>query len=170
MTRIETSRLVLRPLRADDRSWLASLHLDAGGVADDADRELDEALAHEQRHGFGHFVAELRDSGERVGIVELHLAGEGLVGIDPDEVEIGWIVGRDHRGAGLATEAARATAAHALDTLRLGQVVAYVRPENRASRRVVEKVGMRRRGAGRSRSGAPVDVFELARHGPGTPA
>ncbi len=158
---IVTDRLALRPLREDDRTWFVELHADAGGSREDAERELVEGLEHEGAQGFGHFVVERLDTGERAGIVELHRAGEGIVGIEADEVEIGWVLMQEHRGSGLATEAALAVAAHALGKLGFDQLVAYVRPENEASRRVVEKLGMRRRGPGRSRSGAEVEIFEL---------
>jgi RimJ/RimL family protein N-acetyltransferase len=169
MTRIETEHLVLRSLRRDDRSWLASMHVGAGGSPEDAELELEEALAHERAHGFGHLVAETPGTAEPVGVVELHLAGEGIVGIDPEEVEIGWIVLPDRRGEGVATEAAGAVAAWALDELALDHLVAYVRPENRASLRVVEKIGMRHRGTGRSRRGARVEIFELRSRDTGQP-
>jgi len=160
---IETDRLILRPLEVGDRDWLVALYAASGGSRDDAARELTEALEHERAHGYGHVVAELRDGGERVAVVELHRAGEGVVGIAPDEVEIGWLVAPAHRGVGVATEAARAVSGFALDQLGIEHLVAYVRPANAASRRVVEKIGMRRRGSGRSRSGAEVEIFELRR-------
>jgi RimJ/RimL family protein N-acetyltransferase len=158
---METKRLLLRPLRAVDRTWFVQLHAQAGGSPGSAERELDEAIEHELVHGFGHLVVETRAGGACVGIVELHRAGDGLVGISPEEVEIGWVVLEEHRGQGYATEAAAAVAHYALGELELDHLVAYVRQENLASLRVVEKLGMLRRGEGRSRSGAVVEVFEL---------
>jgi RimJ/RimL family protein N-acetyltransferase len=63
----------------------------------------------------------------------------------------------------VATEAAAAVAAHALDGLGLDHLVAYIRPADGASIRVAEKVGLARRGPGRSRSGDPVEIWELRR-------
>jgi RimJ/RimL family protein N-acetyltransferase len=161
MSPLRTHRLLLRPLRLEDREWLVDLYVEAGGTRGDADREVVDALAHARDHGFGHIVVELTATGERVAIVELHRAGEGLVGIAPDEVEVGWVVAAEQRGKGIATEAAGAVAAHALEALGIDHLVAYVRPANARSLRVVDKLGMRRRGSGRSRSGDAVDVFEL---------
>lgn len=163
MVSIETERLVLRALCADDSAWLVALYAAAGGSSDDAAREVDEALDHERVHGFGHLVATRTETGERIAVVELHHAGAGIVGIEPHEVEIGWVVERAHRSQGLASEAADAACRHALTTLGIDHLVAYVRPENVASLRVIEKLGMTRRGSGRSRSGAAVEVFELRR-------
>ena len=58
--------------------------------------------------------------------------------------EIGWAIGRPHQRRGYATEAARALLAHAFETLRCHRVVATCQPENVASWRVMEKLGMRR--------------------------
>jgi RimJ/RimL family protein N-acetyltransferase len=156
----ETKRLSLRPLVPDDRDWAVAVYAGVvGATREDAQRVVVVALAHERIHGFGHIVAELVATGERDAIDELHQAGEGLVGIDEGEVEIGWVVATEHQGRGIATEAASAVASEALD--RVDHVVAYVRPGNIASLRVVEKLGMRHRGPGRSRSGNHVEIFEL---------
>jgi ribosomal-protein-alanine N-acetyltransferase len=125
------------------------------------ERELAEALA-ARDEGLGWWVA-LEDDGP-VACVELHQAGAGLDGIAPEEVEIGWIVAEAERGRGLATEAARAVARHALEELRVPWLVAYVRPWNEASLRVAAKLGMVEEGRGRTRSGEPMLVFRLRRH------
>ncbi len=62
------------------------------------------------------------------------------------EVEIGWRLVRDAWGRGMASEAARAIGRHAFDTVRLPRLVADIAAENAASRRVAEKLGMRRVG------------------------
>jgi RimJ/RimL family protein N-acetyltransferase len=156
-----TRRLVLRPLCEADRDWLVALYVEAGETPEGAARELDDSLAHARVEGFGHYGVWLGD--EPTGVVELHRAGPGVEGIDPDEVEIGWIVAPAHRGRGIATEAAKAVAEHALDGLGLDHLVAYVRPPNAASIRVAAKVGLTRRGPGRARSGDPVEIWELRR-------
>ena len=59
-------------------------------------------------------------------------------------VEIGWRLDPAHWGVGLATEGAHACLVHAFTTLALSEVVSFTVPENKASRRVMEKVGMKR--------------------------
>jgi RimJ/RimL family protein N-acetyltransferase len=59
------------------------------------------------------------------------------------EVEIGWRFVTAARGRGYATEGAQAVLAHGLGTLALPRIVADIRPENAASCRVAEKIGMR---------------------------
>ena len=153
-----TERLVLRPLGADDLGWYTDT---IGGDADAAARELADDRAHRLARGFGHLVAVLRPGCEPVAVIELHRAGSGVVGIAPDEVEIGWVTDPARRGLGLATEAARAAAAHALADPAIDHLVAYVRPENTASLRVAAKLGMRERGPGRTRTGDPCVILEL---------
>jgi len=46
-------------------------------------------------------------------------------------------------GKGYATEAAKAALRHGFETLKLDRIIALAKPENVASRRVIEKIGMR---------------------------
>jgi 8-oxo-dGTP pyrophosphatase MutT (NUDIX family) len=82
--------------------------------------------------------------------VWLLFRGEEVVGdagfLGPPEggrVELGYSVLPDHRGKGYATEAARALVAWALGQPGVERVVADPELDNAASRRVLEKIGMR---------------------------
>jgi RimJ/RimL family protein N-acetyltransferase len=79
-----------------------------------------------------------RDSGELVG----HMVFHPWFGHAAHE--IGWVVSRGSQGQGYATEAARALLEYAFSTLRRHRVIATCQPENPASWRVMEKLGMRR--------------------------
>jgi RimJ/RimL family protein N-acetyltransferase len=138
---IQTQRLTLRRFTADDgpavhrymsdplvTRWLPEGRLDearAQAFADRNARRRPKALA----------VIE-RASGDLVGHMDFH----PWLGAR----EIGWAIGRPHQRQGYATEAARALLAHAFGTLRAHRVVATCQPENVASWRVMEKLGMRR--------------------------
>lgn len=63
-----------------------------------------------------------------------------------DDVELAYRLARAAWGRGIATEAAGALAAHALRTLGLPRLVAVTYPENRASQRVLDKLGFARHG------------------------
>jgi RimJ/RimL family protein N-acetyltransferase len=78
------------------------------------------------------------------------------------EVEIGWRLVRDAWGRGIASEAARAIVRHAFETVRLPRIVADIASENAASRRVAEKLGMRRVGHVKS-DGGSYDRYRLER-------
>jgi len=59
-----------------------------------------------------------------------------------NETEIGWWLAWEHWGKGIATEAARRVLTDAFSRAKLRRIVAIARPENAASRRVMEKIGM----------------------------
>jgi len=61
-------------------------------------------------------------------------------------LEIGWRLRRDRWGQGLASEAARAMAAFAFDTLKAPELYAVCVPENTASSKVMKRLGMRELG------------------------
>jgi [ribosomal protein S5]-alanine N-acetyltransferase len=60
----------------------------------------------------------------------------------PPDPEIGWWLFPDYWGQGLATEAARAVLAYGLETWNFPRVISIAQPANRASIRVMEKLGM----------------------------
>ena len=63
------------------------------------------------------------------------------------EIELGFGIVPEHRGRGYATEAAVALIAWGLEQEGVARIVARCDPSNAASIRVLEKAGMKRRGA-----------------------
>ena len=61
---------------------------------------------------------------------------------ETDEVEVGYALVKDCRGLGYASEAAEAFLTYGFEILNLKEIVAVARPENRASWRVMERLGM----------------------------
>jgi len=76
--------------------------------------------------------------------------------------EIGWRLRRDCWGRGLALEAAQALARHAFEALDAPLVCATRHPDNLASARVMDRLGMRHAGL-QPWDGEPVAVHELLR-------
>lgn len=64
----------------------------------------------------------------------------------PRTYEIGWVFHPAYHGKGYASEAARALLCYAFEVLNCHRVIATCQPENKASFRVMEKIGMRREG------------------------
>ena len=62
----------------------------------------------------------------------------------PNEAELGFRLARPYWGRGYATEAARGVCGYARDRLLLPRIIAIIDPDNVASVRVVEKIGMTR--------------------------
>jgi RimJ/RimL family protein N-acetyltransferase len=157
--RLSTQRLTLRQPTADD---LPAYVIVTNG--EDSEREHKDAVAHWRAHGFGPWLVEL--DGAPVGVVEVHYAGPGVTGIEPHEIEIGWATVQEHRGKGIATEAARAALDDAWERARPnhhGWIVAYIRPENAASLQVAERIGMRNEAEGLTRSCDPMLLYRVRR-------
>ena len=90
-----------------------------------------------ERVGFGMWVMELKATGESVGTAGL-IRREVL----PD-VDIGFAMLPQHRGKGLALEAARGVFEYATVTLGMDRLVAIVSAANSKSIRILESLGMR---------------------------
>ena len=75
-----------------------------------------------------------------------------------EDLELGYHVLREFQGQGFATEAARASRDLAL-SLGHRRLISIIHPENIASRRVAEKVGMSVERETVSRTGLPVVVY-----------
>lgn len=94
-------------------------------------------LSHWQRHGFGLFAVEYKKTDEFAGFCGLqYLDGTA-------EVEVGYRLARNYWGKGVATESARASLQFGFDHLNLDRIVAVVHPDNLASQRVIEKIGLK---------------------------
>jgi len=142
---LRTERLVMRGWSEDDHEWFAAMMADpdvAGALGHDgpvdpaqAWRDMAFLAGHWELRGYGHWVLELRDTGEPVGRAGL-LNPHGW----PD-LEVGWTVAREHWGKGYAPEAARAACAWAHDELGARHIISLILPSNTNSIRVAEKLG-----------------------------
>ena len=163
-----TPRLVVRPFGRDDASAIIPFWGDADTVRFIGDGEpwvsdhvsaeacIERTRAYYQRHpGYGIFAVELK-AGAR-------LAGHVLLKpLEPGEVEVGWLLDRRYRGLGIATEAADGMLGYGFSRLRLPAIVAVMDPENSASRRVAEGLGMAYRGT-RPERGTTVAWYRMGR-------
>jgi len=71
--------------------------------------------------------------------------GLGPLEFSPSEIEIYYGLSVDHWGRGLATEAAKAMLSYGFHDIGLDNIVAVVKPDNVASKKVIEKLGMKYR-------------------------
>ena len=93
-------------------------------------------------YGFSWWAFIERESGELVGAGCIQYLGR-----DPaNPHEIGWRLVPQRWGQGLASEAARAMAGWAFDTLQAPQLCAVRHPDNHDSAKVMRRLGMRYRG------------------------
>jgi len=154
--RLETPRLLLRPLAAADRDALFAIYADAR-VARYGSRppwtSPDEAAAYIAKDAgqraageFVRFAIERREDRALVGVCTLfeHDA-------ECRRAEIGYGLGPDAWGHGYAREAVGRLLDHGFGALRLNRVEADVDPRNDASLRLLERLGFRREGLLRER-------------------
>ena len=135
--RIETERLVIRPLDPAERAEMLALWSDPSNdrvPPDASDEQVQRWVA-----GIPFGVWE-RDSGELVGDCSIH-CDEGF-----DDWELSYGFRRDRWGRGYATEAAQACVRYGFEELGVEKIVADVQPDKTASMRVLEKCGFVRAG------------------------
>lgn len=145
---LETPRLLLRQLTMDDLDALAALYRDPDVRRYFPDGTLTHDEAREElawiidvyygRYGFGLWATIHKESGEfigRCGLIPWTIDGRA-------EVEVAYLLARPYWGQGLATEAAQAIMRYGFDELKLSRLICMVDPENLASQRVAEKIGM----------------------------
>jgi ribosomal-protein-alanine N-acetyltransferase len=98
---------------------------------------LRKDIAHWEVHDFGAWHAFERSTDQLVGRIGSHVTlVEGVL-----EVELAWAVHPDHWGQGYAAELA-IPARDLVFSRGVRSVVAFTLPDNTASRRVMEKLGM----------------------------
>jgi RimJ/RimL family protein N-acetyltransferase len=147
---IETSRLRLRRLRASDEPDVIALDGDPevmryvgsppGPRPPHVTRERMRQWIGADHEPLGFWAVESRDDGRFLGLCALIRMPAG------DDIELAYRLARAAWGQGMATEAAGALVDYAFGALELPKLVAVTYPENRASQRVLEKIGFARQG------------------------
>lgn len=144
---IRTQRLVLRPVEIAD---LESAHAYASDLENTKYMMfLPYASFEETRAAIEKAIDEWKkpepDFWEFAVVFDgVHIGGMTLYFVgDRTEVELGWVLDKRYWRRGLVTEAAQALAEYARDKLGAKRVFACCDEENAASRRVMEKLGMR---------------------------
>lgn len=147
---LETKRLRLRAFRNEDLDAYAAMcadpdvmrYLGTGATLSrsEAWRSMASFLGHWALRGYGMWALEEKATGALVGRAGF-LNPEGWPGF-----ELGWALGREHWGRGLAIEAARRALDFAFTDLDQPRVISLIRPENAPSIRVAERLGEVRAG------------------------
>ena len=93
-------------------------------------------LADYKKYGYGRFAVELKETGEVIGFCGIKYLPE------IDLPEVGFRYMKEYWGRGIGTEAAEVCVGFARDDLKIKKLIALIIPENIASIRVAEKLGM----------------------------
>ena len=146
-TRLETARLKLRWFTDDDVRIMFDLNSDPEVIKyaeSTPTRTLQEAkerleqgpLSDYGKYGYGRFAVELKETGKVIGFCGIKYLPEINL------PEIGYRYLQEYWGRGIGTEAARVCVDFARDDLEIEKLVALIIPENIASIKVAEKLGM----------------------------
>jgi ribosomal-protein-alanine N-acetyltransferase len=152
---LRTPRLTIRPFRPKDLSGLHELQSDpeatrfVGGVwtLGSTRAVLRMIIANYARKHLEWYAVADRKTGALLGVCFLTPLSQRLCDeIDAKaHVELGYRFIRRHWGHGYATEAAEAMLDWGFRKFDLDEIVSIVRPENAASERVLQRLGMRSR-------------------------
>jgi len=161
-----TERLQLRIPTAADADFFVRLMNDADWLRYIGDRGVlseqdavgyieNRLLDSFRKFGFGLWVVETRKDAAPVGIC-------GLLKRDTlEDVDLGFAFLPEARGRGYAVESARFVLALAADGYGLKRVVAITVPENEASARVLERLGMTHERTLDNDAGPPLRLFAV---------
>ena len=152
MRLLETERLRLRPFTEADKPMILRISADPGTTEylhfwgrlgatpeSDARRYLEYALARwrEEPARAWEYCVTLKDTEEAAGQGSLE-----WVESEPGAVELGWILLKEHRGRGYATEMGKELTRTAFEVLGAERVIAHCDDRNAPSFRVMERLGM----------------------------
>lgn len=160
---LETERLIVRRLEADDLDSFSELcgspdvmkYVGDGlPLSREQVREwIEKSQENYAAHGFGCFAVVLKEGGRFIGYC-------GLINpVGGAEAEIIYALEKSYWGRGLAGETAGAMLDYGLGRCSLRRIVATIDPENRASVRIVEKLGMKYRLTRLDEHGLPEMVY-----------
>lgn len=142
---IETERLQLRELHVGDAAHFYALNSNPNVLKYTGDTAFESVLEAEhflrnyqayKTHGYGRWAVLDKFSGEFLGWCGLKYVAE------VDETDIGFRFFENHWNKGFATESARACQHYGFEKLNLKSIIGRAMAENKASIKVLEKLGM----------------------------
>jgi RimJ/RimL family protein N-acetyltransferase len=147
---LQTLRLILRPWRTQDLNAFANLNADPDvrkyfpTVLDrvQSDAEAERIQAHFAQYGYGYFAVEAPGVADFIGMIGLAQARYELPGFGMNWIDIGWRLARPYWSQGYALEGARAVVDYAFRDIKLQEIIAFTTPNNRRSRKLMERLGM----------------------------
>ncbi len=149
MTQMRTDRLILRNWREGDRELFHFINSDDRVMEffpkrrsrQESDELMDVLAAGIETNGFGFAAIEIAGTGETAGFAGLHLC-DGIPGLEPGEVEIGWRLAPQFWGKGIVTEAALRWLDFGFKDLGRERIVSFAVEGNHRSTAVMRRIGM----------------------------
>jgi ribosomal-protein-alanine N-acetyltransferase len=105
---------------------------------DECDEFINKCIAYYKNHpGLGIWATIQKENNKFIGWTTLkHLDKTEII-------EVGYRYLKDYWGKGYATEASKALLDYGFETINLNSIAAVALPQNKASTRVMEKIGMK---------------------------
>lgn len=142
-SRLETERLILRPVTLEDAPAMFEYASDEENVryTFEANKNLEEtrnniALFY-LANPLGRWGIELKKTGDFIGTIDLH-----KIRLDLKTAAIGYVIHKKYWNQGYTTEATRAVLELAFEKIGMNKLVALYDADNPASGRVMQKSGM----------------------------
>ena len=148
MINIKTNRLLLRQWRDTDLEQFVAINQDPKVM-----RYLPKVLSHDEvqqmiskmklsitKNGYGFYACEEKSSALCIGFIGLNKPS--FKAHFTPCVEIGWRLGSQYWNQGYATEGAKAVLDFGFHELSFPEIVSFTVPNNKASIRVMEKIGL----------------------------
>lgn len=143
---IRTNRLILREIGLQDAEDMLRLHSlpevqqytgeDLIASLDEMKQVIETRVKDYNKYGYGRWATFLKEGMHFIGWAGLAYLPEF------DEIDLGYRFLPEYWGKGLATEASQAILRYGFDVLKLERIIAIAMKGNKASIRVMEKVGM----------------------------
>jgi ribosomal-protein-alanine N-acetyltransferase len=145
---LKTQRLLLRQWQPSDLLPFQQMNADADVMQyfpktlnkKESDELVDKAKALIEKNGWGFWALEVIETREFIGFTGLHSPSDELP-FSPC-IEVGWRLTKTHWKQGYATEAATAALDFAFQYLSVDNIVSFTTVGNKASRGVMNKLGM----------------------------
>lgn len=150
MPEIETDRLQLRQYTLDDLNHLASIlsnpevmrYSPRGAIPKEKVRQVTQEIleffiTHWEKYGFGVWAVIYKQTNQLIGHCGLNFLPNS------PEVEVLYRLDQLYWHQGIATEATKASLRYGFEEVKLNSIVAITAPEHLASRRVMEKAGLK---------------------------
>lgn len=145
---IQISGFIMRPLQLSDLDSLAAIWADSEvtrflpsrGVPiprERAEKSLTSFIEHWKNRSYGVWAIVEGVSSQMIGYCGLRYLDE------LNEVEVLYGLAKAYWGKGIATRSAKAAIAYGFNVANLDRIIAMALPDNQASRRVIEKAGLR---------------------------
>lgn len=150
MNVIETKRLILRNWDSQDAENYFQLNRDArvtefllGPISmDQVHSFIIDANKQWETLGYSLWAVELKETRVFIGFIGLRYC-DWESHFTP-AAEVGWRLAYDYWGCGYATEGAIASLDYGFNMCGLSEIVSFTVPDNMRSRRVMQKIGMKR--------------------------